>query len=60
MTLDRDFVSTDEDRAMLKHLTRMGVDISRPLEDQSIRAQTAYWLWVESFARTKLIDLEGR
>lgn len=59
MSLDHDFVNTDEERAELEHLTRIGVDITRPLEEQSKDAQVAYWLFVESFARTKIIDLTG-
>lgn len=57
--LDGDFVNTPEEREELEQLTLIGVDITRPLEEQSKGAQLAYWAWVRDHAIGKLYEIQS-
>lgn len=57
-SLDHDFVNTPEEKAELEKLILIGVDITRPLEEQSQGAQLAYWCWVRDHAIGKLSELK--
>jgi len=48
---DEDFVNTPEERAHLQALIHLGVDITVPLEEQSVDAQAAYWEFAKAKAK---------